>query len=58
MDESLTERRARARAYRKLDSYARNADRLAQSKSAEVQKQVRDRLQAIDGTNTLDDAEF
>ena len=45
-------------AYRKLDGYARKADRLAQNKSADVQKQVRDRLQAIDGTNTLDDAEF
>ena len=45
-------------AYRKLDGYARKADRLAQNRSADVQKQVRDRLQAIDGTNTLDDAEF
>ena len=45
-------------AYRKLDGYARKADYRAQSKSAEVQKQVRDRLHAIDGTNTLDDAEF
>jgi len=45
-------------AYRKLDGYARKADRLAQNKSADVQKQVRERLQAIDGTNTLDDAEF
>ena len=45
-------------AYRKLDSYARKADRLAQNKSDDVRRQVRDRLQAIDGTNTLDDAEF
>ncbi len=45
-------------AYRKLDGYARKADYRAMSKSADVQKQVRDRLQAIDGTNTLDDAEF
>ena len=42
-------------AYRKLDAYARKADRLARNKSPEVQRQVADRLRAIDGTNTLDD---
>ncbi len=48
----------RAPAYRKLDGYARKADRLARSKSPEVQRQVLDRLQVIDGTNTLDELEF
>lgn len=42
-------------AYRKLDAYARKAERLARNKTPEVRRQVAERLQAIDGTNGLDD---
>lgn len=45
----------RAPAYRKLDGYARKAERLAYARSAEAHRIVMERLQAIDGTNTLDD---
>ena len=45
----------RAPAYRKLDAYARKAERLARNKTPEVQRLVLERLQAIDGTTGLDD---
>jgi len=45
-------------AYRKLDGYARKADRLSHGKGPDVRRRVLERLEAIGGTNTLDDAEF
>jgi tetratricopeptide (TPR) repeat protein len=41
-------------AYRKLDGYSRKAERASLNSPPEVRKQVLERLDEIDGTNTLD----